>query len=475
MASGKKRPARIDLTEVSTRLLLAAIPEEAPRSNSLAVDWTDIESWGSLHGDASGIELDGDEPPLDTLAPRRATHQGKVRVLGIGADNRKILTADPDARGGHRSATASRRAGLFTGYYLHLGVQTRDVRSTNYIDDTRLGPGVPPLITVFALTPAGAHPTRAMVPRILQAKNTGQPMENVVFDRGYTQLPPETWQYPLLQAGVHQTFDLVEHQRGPRPFAGDAHLVDGTLFSKYLPPELGGLAPSGGPAVLPMPPMGSPLKVKQKYEEAFNRRARWRLGRHGRPHPDGTTRWRDPFSLGLLRSRQLPWTMRGSRRAPLVDLPNGADRGSKTLTATPGQLPLDQRIPFGTGAWRIAYYGRRNVVENVNGGLKGRILDMRGNGFFRVLPKKRKGEETKREGINIAKMTLLIGPFLAAYNYLCSRSFLAEQRANEEQPTRRSPRRVGTWRDLIPRGPKGGTQPDLLQPEPAERGTGPPK
>ena len=89
-------------------------------------------------------------------------------------------------------------------------VQTRDVRSTNYIDKITLGPAVPALITGFALRPAGSHPGGAIVPQILAAKKAGQSIDNVVLDRGYTQLLPEAWQYPLLQAGIHQTFDLKD-------------------------------------------------------------------------------------------------------------------------------------------------------------------------------------------------------------------------------------------------------------------------
>jgi hypothetical protein len=70
-------------------------------------------------------------------------------------------------------------------------------------------------------------------------------------------------------------------------------------------------------------------------------------------------------------------------------------------------------------------------------------------GFTRVLPKRRKGEQETREGITIAKISLLIAPFLAAYNLHCARSFSAKQRANAEVPASRRPRRKGTWRDLI--------------------------
>jgi hypothetical protein len=56
-----------------------------------------------------------------------------------------------------------------------------------------------------------------------RAGENGQPIDNVLIDRGYSQLDPRTWQWPLLEAGIESTFDLKTTQRGPRPFAdGDA-------------------------------------------------------------------------------------------------------------------------------------------------------------------------------------------------------------------------------------------------------------
>ncbi len=60
---------------------------------------------------------------------------------------------------------------------------------------------------------------------------------------------PGTTHHKLAQAGIHQTFQPVTHQRGVRPFSGDALLLDGQLYSSLLPDEL---------RDLPMPPRGAP-------------------------------------------------------------------------------------------------------------------------------------------------------------------------------------------------------------------------
>src|SRR5207302_2916473 len=122
---------------------------------------------------------------------------------------------------------------------------------------------------------------------------------------------PGTVRHKLAQASVHQTFQPATHQRGVKPFSGEALLIDGQLFSPLLPQEL---------RDLPAPPRGASEEERLAYEAKFNQRARWRLTRHAGPDGDGATRWKCPFCSGLLRSRSFPTTMRHSRAAPLVDV-----------------------------------------------------------------------------------------------------------------------------------------------------------
>jgi hypothetical protein len=354
-------------------------------------------------------------------------------VFGFGPDGRKRYTVDPDARAGHRSATNSRPAGPYVGFELHLAVQARDVHWTNGIDKTTLGPEVPNVVTSFSVAPAGTHRAKAVVDRLIDGHT-----KDVVWDPGYSLCRPETGYWPLAQAGVETTFTPVTHQRGTKPFAGDALLIDGALFSSLLPDEL---------RDLPMPPRGASEEEKLDYEQAFNRRARWRYVRHAGPDGDGAARWRCPFCAGLLRSRSFPKTMRKARTAPLVHV----DRTrccAGTLTAQAAELPLWQRILPGTTAWRIAM-GRRQVVESVNAALKGAFVDL-ARGFLRVM--------------GLTKATVLLGFTLAAFNLNRIRSYRAKHRiASDDEPeldyppvkVRRHKRRFGTWADLIgDRGPE---------------------
>lgn len=422
----ESREAGVDATWFANRMARAAIPSELLTSHSVAVDGTDVETWGALHGDSYVVELDGEatETQLpDGAAIRRPSR--RARVLGIGPDGRKCYTADPDARAGHRSATNSRPAGPYVGYELHLAVQARDVRWTNNIDRTTLGPEVPGVIMTCSLVPAGSHRGKAIVDQLISLKHEDVPLRDVVWDPGYSLCQPATAAYPLLRAGIEQTFQPVTHQRGCRPFSGKALLIDGQLFSPHLPDHLRDLA---------APPRGATEAEKLDYETRFNQRARWRLVRHAAPDADGVTRWRCPFCAGLLRSRQLPFTMRRSRIAPLVALCDDTTRCcAGILSAAPIELALSQRIPFGTTAWRISM-GRRQVVESANAALKGAFVDL-ARGFLRVLGQ--------------TKMTFLLGFTLAAYNLDRIRSYRAKQAQSEVTPRPRSKRRRGTWGRLL--------------------------
>lgn len=420
-----------DATWFANAFARASIPNDMVMSRSLAVDGTDVETWGRLCGSTLHVDLDGEAAHTQLTEETSAvalTKRGTVktaRVLGVGPDGRKQYTKDPDARAGHRSAKGNKNAGPYVGYELHLAAQTRDVRWTNYSDRITLGPEVPAVITTCRLAPAGTHRAKAIVEQLIGSKEF-VPFDDVVWDPGYSLCQPATTSYPLAQAGVEQTLELVTHQRGIRPFAGEALLLDGQLYSRFLP---------AGLRDLPMPPRGSPARRKRAYEKHFNLRARFRWVRHAKPDADGVTRWKCPFCAGLLRSRQLPATMRRSRTAPLVELPEGVTQCCHgTLSAPPAELPLTQKIPFGTTAWRLSML-RRQAIESVNAALQGAFISL-ARGFFRVF--------------GLTKITVLLGFTIAAYNLDRVKSFRAKLAEAAEKPRTRAKRRLGTWSHCLP-------------------------
>jgi hypothetical protein len=417
-----------------------AIPPSMLKSSALAVDGTDVETWGALQGsiDTIDIDVDADGDEVDEVIdvePRGRKQKGKrsAKVLGIGSDGRNIYTADADARAGHRSATNSRLAGEYIGYELHLAVQTREVRWTNSVDKVTLSGEVPGVVTALALVPAGTHRGRAVADVLIDAKRSYMALDDVVVDPGYSQLSAVSFHDKLAAAGIHVTFRLKKTQRGLRPFSADAQLIDGQLYSSLLPPEL---------QHPPMPPRGAPEHEMLEYEAAFNQRARWRMSRHAGPDADGATRWRCPFHAGFLKSRRFQSTMRRGGTVPLVSVPDGAESCcSGTFTAMPAELPLWQRIPFGTTAWRLSM-GRRQPVESANAGLKGGFAKM-SRGFHRVF--------------GLTKITVLLAFTAAGYNLDRLRSFRAKHRIQDPheplefplEPRKRAKRRQGIWAPLV--------------------------
>jgi hypothetical protein len=419
--------AGIDATWFANQLARAAIPKDALVSHSVAVDGTDLETWGRLRGSTIAIELDGpaadtqiiDDAPRPSLA--KAGRGKRAKVFATGPDGRKQHTKDPDARAGHRSAKGNSTIGPYVGYELHLAVQTREVRWTNHVDKTTLGPEVPNVITTCNLVPAGSHRGEAIVRQLIGSKPEVQDIADVVWDPGYSLCQPGTTAYPLAQAGIEQTLEIVTHQRGIRPFAGDALHLDGQLYSPFLPAEL---------RDSPMPPRSAPAPLRASYEKAFSRRASYRYVRHSKPDKDGVTLWKCPFHAGLLRSRQLPETMRHSCTAPLVELPAWVTECCQgTLSAPPAELPLTQKIPYGTTASRISMY-RRQAVESVNAALQGSFTNI-ARGFVRVF--------------GVVKITMLLGFTVAAFNVDRVRGCRAKLAELAGQPKRRAKRRQGTY------------------------------
>jgi hypothetical protein len=425
----KCAPEDMDAQWFANRLTRAAIPGRYLSSRSVAVDGTDIETWGAFQGSVNTLELDGDAAEtqlMEESAPAPKTVR-KAKVLGTGQDGRKIYTPDPDARAGHRSANGNHNAGPYIGYELHLGVQARDVRWTNCIDKTVLEPEVPNVITTAVLVPAGSHRAKSVVGSLIADKFSGHAIDDVIWDPGYSLCKPETTTFPLMRAGISQTFQLVTSQRGIRPFSKEAILLDGQLYSRLVPTELRDLV---------LPPQRSSGNWRLAYEDDFNRRARWRLVRHSAPDSDGVTRWRCPFCAGLLRSRNFPKTMRRPARVPMVVIDSEQHTCCKgTVSAPPADLPLTQRIPFGSTAWRISM-NRRMAVESVNAALKGGFVNVQ-RGFLRVF--------------GLLKQTVLIGFTLAGVNLDRVRSYRAKlaEVAAQARPHTRQKRRVGIWSELL--------------------------
>ena len=108
----------VDADRVHEPLARAAIPKDYVVSRSVAVDGTDVETWGALQVRSLHRRARRRAAETQLRGRRRRSIRGPppakkpvktAKVFGVGADGRKQYTADPDARAGHRSATGNRR------------------------------------------------------------------------------------------------------------------------------------------------------------------------------------------------------------------------------------------------------------------------------------------------------------------------------------------------------------------------------
>jgi hypothetical protein len=145
-------------------LLEASIPQESTdASASLAVDWTDLESFS--------------RPPPARGGP----------------------CADPEAWWGHRKNNLLRRIDeLFYGYYLSAAIMMREEN----------GPAVPELARRATVSSCRHDPVRAFVPVLTAMPSRGIGLGDILADSGYAYRDPGAWAIPMRGAGGQLVQDL---------------------------------------------------------------------------------------------------------------------------------------------------------------------------------------------------------------------------------------------------------------------------
>jgi hypothetical protein len=172
-------------------LLEASVPEQfKDASTSLAVDWTDLESFS--------------RPPPARGGP----------------------CADPEAWWGHRKNNLLRRIDeLFYGYYLSAAIMMREENS----------PPVPELARRATLSSCRHDPVRAFTPVLTAMPGQGIPLGDVLADSGYAHRDADAWAIPLRAAGASLVQDLHPHDRGPKGTHHGAIIANGNLYCPCTP------------------------------------------------------------------------------------------------------------------------------------------------------------------------------------------------------------------------------------------------
>jgi hypothetical protein len=294
-------------------LLEASIAEEFKNGSwSLAVDWTDMESFS--------------RPP-----PAR------------GGD-----CADPEASWGHRKNNLLRSQDeLFYGYYFSAGIMMPEEN----------GPAVPEFARRATISSCRHDPVRALVPVLTAMPAAGIGLGDLLADSGYAYRDPDAWALPLRQAGAQLVQDLHPHDRGPKGTYHGAIIANGNLYCPATPRSLLGLGPLS---------RDTTKDQATAHDAQTAELARYKLGRLTRDDHDGYHRVTCPAVTGKIRCPLRPSSMTLDRDRPEIPTPPEHPQTcctQQTLTIPPDILAKTaQKHDYPSAAHRRSY-ARRTGAE----------------------------------------------------------------------------------------------------------------
>jgi hypothetical protein len=294
-------------------LLEASVPEELKdASTSLAVDWTDLESFSR-------------PPPHGTSD-----------------------CADPEASWGHRKNNLLRSEDeLFYGYYLSAGVMMPEEN----------GPAIPELARRAALSSCRHDPVRAFAPVLTALPAAGIPLGDIPGDSGYAHRDASAWAIPLRAAGAQLVQDLHPHDRGPKGTHDGAVISNGNLYCPQTPRPLLELGPLARTAT---------KEQAADHDRKTSELARYKLGRLTADDQDGYHRVQCPAAMGKIRCPLRPASMRLDRDRPEILQPPEHPQAccaQQTITIPPDVLAKTaQKHDYPSAAWRRSY-SRRTGAE----------------------------------------------------------------------------------------------------------------
>ncbi len=253
------------LQSICDDLLEASVPEEFKKaSTSLAVDWTDLESF--------------------SRPPPRGTSD----------------CADPEASWGHRKNNLLRTQDeLFYGYYLSAGVMMHEEN----------GPAVPELARRATVSSCRHDPVRTFAPVLTAMPGQGIPLGDILDDSGYAHRDAGAWAIPLRAAGAQLVQDLHPHDRGPKGTHDGAIISNGNLYCPQTPRPLLELGPLARTAT---------KEQTADWERKTSELARYKLGRLTADDQDGYHRVQCPAAMGKVRCPLRPASMTLDRGRPEI-------------------------------------------------------------------------------------------------------------------------------------------------------------
>jgi hypothetical protein len=301
------------LQRICDALLEASIPTGfKDASASLAVDWTDLESFSR-------------PPPHGTSD-----------------------CADPEASWGHRKNNLLRSQDeLFFGYYLSAAIMMPQENR----------PAIPEFARRATVSSCRHDPVRVFAPVLTAMPAAGIPLGDVLADSGYAYRDPDAWAIPLRQAGAQLVQDLHPHDRGPKGTHHGAIIANGNLYCPCTPRPLLALGPL---------PRDATSEQATAHDAQTAELTRYKLGRITRDDPDGYHRVQCPAAMGKLRCPLRPQSLTLDRDRPEILTPPEHPQAcctQQTLTVPPDiTAKTAQKHDYPSAAHRRSY-ARRTGAE----------------------------------------------------------------------------------------------------------------
>jgi hypothetical protein len=365
------------LQRICDDLLEASVPEQfKDASRSLAVDWTDLESFS--------------RPPPARGGP----------------------CADTEASWGHRKNNLLRSQDeLFFGYYLSAAIMMRDEN----------GPAVPEFARRATLSSCRHDPVRAVAPVMTAMPAAGIPPGDVLADSGYAYRDADAWALPLRQAGAQLVQDLHPNDRGPKGTHEGAIIANGNLYCPQTPQPL-----------LELGPLARDTTRDQAaaHDAQTAELARYKLGRLTRDDRDGYHRVACPATqhTGKIRCPLRPSSMTLDRDRPEILTPPEHPQHcctQQTLTVPPDVLAKTaQKHDYPSAAHRRSY-ARRTGAERGFATAKDPATNDISRGWCRLM--------------GLAPLMLFTTVLLVARNQRILHAWNARQQENERRAAKGLP------------------------------------
>lgn len=333
---------------------------------------TFVDPWAVYQRDVADV------PGLAEPKRLRRRKDAPLTVGEIGLDGRRIVSKDVDARVGWKTATNTMKGRYYTGFEAHFATPVRSASWQGNPDHLTLGPGVPNYVIGVHVTASGEHRGHAGMELVNRVMSVVGDIDEVVVDRGYTMMRPETFHRPLHELGIDVVMDFPERMRKrcdtvtvTEGAKSETMLFNtGTFLHFTLPRHR---------RTVTEDPRNSDEKQRAAAQADLGDRARTYRWSEKERLPGGDIRFVCPLCAGRAVNPQLNQRSASSgRKAAPVVAPKGKTKCCHgTITTRVDQPDHYQKVPWGTPAWAMSF-GRRANIEGVNARMRTEMNLQRG-------------------------------------------------------------------------------------------------